>query len=231
MKLNFYTLQAAMVIMVSAFSLDSKAQVTGTVFRDMNSNGIQDATNPAEPGEFGVSVKAYNASNTLIAAVTTDASGNYQFTAAQAPAGTALRLMFTATAGDYPSKRAAAGKSNVQFVIAGGSAVNVDYAIATKKLLSDNANPFVATTAATNGNALATGAGNAGDNDNLYVFPYDLSSTGGSRRTKNQYTGSVFGLAWQRESRTLFLAAYLKRHAGFGPGGIGAIYQSDRQKW
>ena len=230
MKLNFYTLQAAMVIMISAFSLDSKAQVTGTVFRDMNSNGIQDATNPAEPGEFGVSVKAYNASNTLIAAVTTDASGNYQFTAAQAPAGTALRLMFTATAGDYPSKRTAAGKSNVQFVIAGGSAVNVDYAIATKKLLSDNANPFVATTAATNGNALATGAGNAGDNDNLYVFPYDLSSTGGSRRTKNQYTGSVFGLAWQRESRTLFLAAYLKRHAGFGPGGIGAIYQSQIDK-
>ena len=136
-------------------------------------------------------------------------------------------LQFTATPGDYPSKRAAADRSNIQFVTAGATATGIDYAIATKKLLSDNSNPYVATTAATNGNALATGAGNAGDNDNLYVFPYDLSSTGGSsRRTKNQFTGSVFGLAWQRESRTLLMAAYLKRHAGFGPGGIGAIYQT-----
>jgi hypothetical protein len=227
MKMNFYPLKAALVITAAVFSLASKAQITGTVFRDMNANGIKDATNPTEPGEFGVSVKAYSASNALIGTVLTDASGKYQFTAAQAPAGTAVRLVFTATAGDYPSRRAAAGKSNVQFVIAGVSAVSVDYAIATKKLLSDNANPFVATTAATNGNALATGAGNAGDNDNLYVFPYDLSNTGGSsRRTKNQFTGSVFGLAWQRESRTLFMAAYLKRHAGFGPGGIGAIYRT-----
>ena len=227
MKTNFYFLPLMLLIIASTIWTGATAQVSGTVFRDMNSNGVQDATNPSEPGEFGVSVKAYNASNSLIATVTTDAAGNYQFAAAQVPAGTAVRLVFTATAGDYPSKRAAGGRSNVQFVIAGASATNIDYAIATKKLLSDNANPYVATTAATNGNPLATGAGNAGDNDNLYVFPYDLSATGGSsRRTKNQFTGSVFGLAWQRESRTLFMAAYLKRHAGFGPGGIGAIYQT-----
>ena len=89
------------------------------------------------------------------------------------------------------------------------------------------ATPYVVTTAYTNGNPLATGSGNAGDYDNVYVFPYDLSNDGGAtRRTKNQYTGAVHGLAWQRESRILLMAAYLKRHSGFGPGGIGAIYQT-----
>jgi len=231
MKLKLYTYRIALFIVCALSGKAMNAQISGTVFRDMNSNGSHDLTNPAEPGEYGVTVKAYNASNSLVATVTTNAAGLYSFSAAQTPSGTAVRLQFTATAGDYPSKRAAADRSNIQFVTAGASASNIDYAIATKKLLSDNSNPYVATTAATNGNALATGTGNAGDNDNLYVFPYDLSSNGGStRRAKNQYTGSVFGLAWQRESRTLLMAAYLKRHAGFGPGGIGAIYQTQVSK-
>ncbi len=227
MKLKFYSLQIALLSMAALFCQKAGAQISGTVFRDMNANGVQDATNPTEPGLFGVVVNAYNASNTLIATVTTNAAGNYTFNTSQAPAGTAIRLQFTATVGDYPSKRGAAVRSNVQFVTAGSAATGINYAIATKKLLSNNANPYVATTAATNGNPLSSGAGTAGDNDNLYVFPYDLSATGGTtRRSKNKYTGSVFGLAWQRESRTLLMAAYLKRHAGFGPGGIGAIYQS-----
>ena len=227
MNWKFYITRNALLI-VCAFSFEAlDAQISGTVFRDMNSDGVRQLSNPTEPGVFGVIVKAYNSVNSLVATVTTDAAGFYSLSAAQAPAGTAIRLQFTATAGDYPSRRNGADRSNVQFVTAGAAAINADYAIATRKLLSANSNPYVATTAATNGNALATGPGNAGDNPNLYVFPYDLSSTGGStRRTKNQYTGSVFGLAWQRESRTLFMAAYLKRHAGFGPGGIGAIYQS-----
>ena len=227
MKLKFYTLKAALIFLSVVLFKTSEAQVKGNVFRDMNNNGIQDVVNPTEPGEFGVSVKAYNAANSLLASTSTNAAGIYNFSAAQIPAGTAVRIEFTASAGDYPSKRIAADKSNIQFVIAGPLALSIDYAIATKKFLSDNSNPYVATTAYTNGDPLATGAGNAGDNNNLYVFPYDLSNDGGStRRAKNQYLGSVFGLAWQRESRTLFMSAYLKRHSGFGPGGIGAIYQS-----
>ena len=215
----------AMLFLLIAASSD--AQISGAVFRDINNDGVQQSINPIEPGEFGVIVKAYNAANILISTATTNASGVYSFSAAVATPGLAVRLEFTATAADYPSKRIAAGRSNVQFVTAGGSAVNINYAIATKKLLSDNSNPYVATTSYVNGDATATGVGDAGDYNSLYVFPYDLSNDGGSsRRAKNQYIGSVFGLAWQRESRTLFMSAYLKRHAGFGPNGIGAIYQS-----
>jgi SdrD B-like domain/Secretion system C-terminal sorting domain len=227
MKQKFYLIRIVLMLCCALFYRTASAQVSGTVFRDINSNGSRELVSPAEPGEYGVTVKAYNAVNTLLATAVTDANGYYSFSAGQVPSGSPVRLEFSESAGDYPSRRGAANRSNIQFVTAGAGTVNIDYAIATKKLLSDNSNPYVATTAATNGNALATGAGNAGDNNNLYVFPYDLSDDGGStRRTKNQYTGSVFGLAWQRESRTLFMSAYLKRHAGFGPGGIGAIYQT-----
>src|SRR4030095_12566368 len=140
--------------------------------------------------------------------------------------GTPVRIEFILSAGDYPAKRIAAARSNIQFVTAGAAAVNIDFALASKKLLSDNSNPYLATTAATNGDPISSGPNSAGDNNNLYVFPYDLSNDGGpSRRVKNSYLGSIFGLTWQKESRTLLMAAYVKRHVGYGPNGMGAIYK------
>ncbi len=228
MKKKNYPRGFVLLLLFISLPFISVSQITGNVFRDINNDGIRQSINPTEPGEYGIAVKAYNAANVLLASVSTNASGNYSIGSAQAPSGTAVRLEFILTPGDFPSKRINANRSNVQFVTAGATAVNINFAIASKKLLSDNNNPYVATTAYVNGDANATsGANAAGQYDNLHVFPYDLSSDGGnSRRAKNQFTGSVFGLAWQKESRTLFMSAYLKRHAGFGPNGIGAIYKS-----
>jgi hypothetical protein len=227
-KTNLYALiRPAFLTAISAVSLLSEAQISGSVFRDINNDGVRQTTNPIEPFEYGVVVNAYNAGNILIGSATTNISGNYSFSSAQAPAGLAVRLEFILKSGDQPSKRMAANRSNVQFVVAGVAATGIDFAIASKKLFSNNSNPWVATSAYTNGDANATGAGNAGDYENVHVFPYDMSNNGGAtRRTKNQYTGSVFGLAWQKESRILLMSAYLKRHSGFGPDGIGAIYQT-----
>lgn len=225
MKTKFYLLWLIHFSVLVLFSQIAQAQVSGSVFRDLNNDGARQTSNPSEPWEYGVVVRAYNAANTLIGTATTDANGQYSFSAAQAPSGVAVRIEFIVGAGDQPSKRMASGKSNIQFVVAGAAAVNVDFAIASKKTFSNTANPYVATTGYTNGDANSSGMNTAGDNDNLYVFPYDLSSDGGvTRRAKNQYLGAIFGLTWQRESRTLFMASYLKRHAGFGPKGIGAIY-------
>jgi trimeric autotransporter adhesin len=231
MKTRLNQIQLILFSVLIIVSLTAGAQVSGTVFRDINNDGVRQSTNPTEPGEYGVTVKAYNSVNTLLGTATTDANGNYSFSAAQASSGLAVRIEFTIKSGDQPSKRIDANHSNVQFIVAGSSAVNVNFAVADKKWFSDNSNPYVATTAYTNGNALSSGSGSAGDNDNLYVFPYDLSGDGGStRRAKNKYMGAVFGLAWQRESRTLLMSAYLKAHASFGPNGIGAIYQAQIDK-
>lgn len=210
---------------VILLSTVAKAQVSGFVFRDLNNDGVHQVAGPAESGEFGVIVRAYDVSNLLIASTTTNASGNYNFSAAQIPSGVPVRIEFITASDDHPSKRVANNKSNVQFVTGGAS--NIDFAIATKKMFTNSANPYVATTAYTNGDPLSSGAGSAGEKDNLMIFPYDMSSNGGpTRRAKNDRLGAIFGLAWQRESRMLFMGAYLKRHCGFGPGGISAIYKS-----
>jgi trimeric autotransporter adhesin len=224
MKLKLYPITG--ILMLSLIPALGFSQVQGNVFRDLNANGTWDNANPIEPGEYNIKVNAFNAANSLLATTATNPVGHYVFSAAQIPSGTAVRIQFVLPGGNFSAKRTGPNGTNVQFVTAGPSANTVDFALSSKKLLAGDPNPYMATTAATNGNALVGGNGNAGDEDNLMVFPYDLSNDGGpTRRTKNQYLGSVFGMAWQRESRMLFLAAYLKRHVSFGPNGIGAIYK------
>jgi hypothetical protein len=45
-----------------------------------------------------------------------------------------------------------------------------------------------------------------------------------SEATANQI-GATFGLAWDPNRQNLFAAAYMRRHAGFGPYGTGTIYK------
>jgi hypothetical protein len=204
------------------------AQVSGTVYRDVNANGTRETTNPNEPGEFGIAVLAYNSNNALLASTATDANGFYSFSTAQIASGTAVRLEFVDNSGDFAAKRSAANSSNVQFVTAGAAATNVNYATASLGWYNNNTNPWVATNGATNGNPISSGAGSAGVNNNLYIFPYDCSGVGNTstQRQPNSQLGSIFALTSQNETRTLLQAAYLKRHVGFGPNGIGAIYKS-----
>lgn len=206
------------------------AQVTGTVFKDFNHNGTQQISGfPTEPGAYGITVKAYNSANAQVGPTkTTAVNGTFSFTAGEIPNGTAVRIEFTSLNGAFNAKNGTANATDVQFVTAGAATV-ANFAIASQDWYSNTANPYVATNGATNGNP--TGGGTAGTNNNLYIFPYQMGSGvaddgGPTRRRPNSEMGSVFGLAFQKTSRTLFMAAYLKRHIGFGPNGIGAIYKS-----
>ncbi len=217
----------ALLLFVSA--IKTNAQVSGTVFKDFNFNGTQQTSGfPIEPGAYGVQVKAFNAAGTQLGATkTTTVAGTYNFTAGEIPSGTAVRIEFTALNGTSSSKSGAGNGSNIQFVSAPSASVH--YAIASEDWYSSTANPYIATTAATNGNAVS--GGTAGTNSNLYVFPWDMGNGtpndgGATRRLANSQTGTTFGLAFQHSSRTLLMAAYLKRHSSFGPNGIGAIYKS-----
>src|SRR5262249_51926702 len=39
--------------------------------------------------------------------------------------------------------------------------------------------------------------------------------------------GTTWGLGYNRFTRTVYAAAFMKKHTGFGPGGTGAIYQME----
>lgn len=220
---------SALVIVAFCAMSSVTAQISGSVFKDFNFNGTQETAGfPIEPGAFGVQVRAFDANGAQLGTTkTTGVTGTYSFTAAEIPSGTAIRIEFTATNGSFDSKASAANGTNVQFVSAPSTTVN--FAIANQDWYSISSNPYLATTAYTNGNA--TGGGTAGTNNNLFLFPYDMGNGtpndgGATRRLPNSQLGSVFGLAVQKTSRTLLMAAYLKRHSSFGPNGIGAIYRS-----
>ena len=67
---------------------------------------------------------------------------------------------------------------------------------------------------------------NSGASDSLVPSDYDLPAR--EIEATGAQLGTSFGLAWQRSSSSLFAAAFMKRHALFGPGGTGAIYRINR---
>lgn len=55
--------------------------------------------------------------------------------------------------------------------------------------------------------------------DDEYVAPVSLQKSG--------QTGAIWGLAWDDTNKKLYQSSFVKRHAGFGPLGMGGIYVTD----
>lgn len=227
------------------------AQVSGSVYRDYNSNGTRQTLNPNEPGVAGVVVNAYNAADVLIASYLTATNGTYSIPASGSTYngtvgsntgavrnGLKVRIEFvvsnTSTLGSntyqcYPTALAADNGSSVQFITAGVSATNVNYGINNPAEYAD-ANPQVAYNTYVEGNQVL------GTNANRITLNYMAHAEGNVAGSDNvsktpvstaAQIGTTYGLAHQKGSNSLFSSALMKRHVGFGPVGTGAIYRSD----
>lgn len=224
-------------------------QITGTVFHDFNSNGVMntagDDANPAvDIGVAGVTVSAYVAgASQPIATAQSGATGAY--TLSGLTAGTVYRLEFSTLPADFePSFVGASGSttvassgSSVQFAAAGTS--NVSFGI-NRPCDYCQANPLVGINAfvpatALNQNNWSTGVfsyflstdidGNAlGTNDKWITFTPSLIDT--TQAAPFNSVGNVYGLAWARNSRSLYSSAYYKRGQIYGPAGAGGIYRT-----
>jgi hypothetical protein len=191
---------------------------------DVNNNGVKSNAGSGhhENGMFGVVVKAYNAAGNRIDSTTCDGNGNYSLPLANT---FPVRLEFINPTNVFPAKRGAINSGNVQFLSA--PSTTADYCVGYHSQQSTITNPFVVTSASSNGNATASGVNEAGLRQNLFITPYNLDNTWKTGANyQNRWLGSIFGITFQKETRTLLLSAYLKRHAGFGPGGIDAIYKT-----
>lgn len=213
--------------------------VTGTVFQDYNSNGVQDsaAGGAVDRGVAGVRVTVYDVAGGT-ATGTTGANGAYSVS----PTGAGpFRVEFTELpAGFLPSARsqdsfggqtATNAGTTVQFVNDGDTA-NVNLAINNPADYCQN-NPTLATCNQWQG---AFGGANAAQ-PVLRVFPYSAGAAVSTNTpapydvpatTLNvtmQTLGTTYGLAYNRISREVYVGAYFKRNAGFGPSGTGAIYR------
>ena len=196
--------------------------VSGLVFNDTNANGLRDAS---ETGLPGVTVTAFaNAANPVTAI--TDSEGRYTL----AVAANRARIEFTNWPAPFQSSLfGAASATSVQFVDVPATDVNLGLFDPTQFCQS---NPRVASSCFVFGD-------NVNGTDKLQTtlrsFPYDASGVDATIQAPEataQQTGATYGVAYQRSSRSIFVSAYTKRAAGYGPGtgaalsdGTGTIYR------
>lgn len=249
--LQRHTIWALCALLGLLASFSAQAQ-SGNAFLDGNGNGISSAT---EPGIQGVVVKLYvnngSAGDLLIGTTTTNFNGDYAFdgskntvTGRAANAGERTRIEFTIPANgcsiastvDFNSLNAAQYGSNVQFIT--GTASGVNFGILNSDSYVTSTNPTLFVPCYVNGNVTpGTQSGNA---DVLISYLYTSAGVPASQAqggdpigpepthlASGANVGSVWGTAYSKQAKRVFIASFLKRHMGMGPGGSGAIYLID----
>ncbi|MBX7241573.1 MAG: hypothetical protein K1X92_07480 [Bacteroidia bacterium] len=224
--------------------------ISGKVYRDYNGNGAlgNGATN-TEPGIGGIIVNIYNSSDILIASYLSNSAGNFSVPASGTayngtqgsntgfvPNGTKVRLEFVVPNVNmngspnyltFSSKQGNANETSVQFITAGSGTSNIRFAVNNPAHYTD-ASPRVGYAIMSFGNQTS---GPNQNKDVLFHMTYAQGnvmgndSTGKVAYTKAKNIGATFGLAFQRCSKSFFVASLMKRHIGFGPSGTGAIYR------
>lgn len=197
----------------------ASGQTGGTVFNDYNADGIQQAGETV--GLLGVTVSAYDCNGNIVGTTTTDVDGNYLFTSI--PNGAyPIRVEFSGLPAVYSqgTPNGSDGRTTVQFVSAADCDIDLgvlnpqDYCQANPKIVlpcyvvGDPQHPDSATDGA------------------LVGVNYDMAGSNTYYATIPQL-GTVWGTAYKKSNNTVYSAAFVKRHSGLGPDGLGAIYQTN----
>jgi Cna protein B-type domain. len=212
-------LSCVFLIMVSValpYRLQAASQISGNVFRDLNANGAYDGAH--EIGVAGVTVTAYDSSGAALATASTNDNGDYSLNINEPGP---YRIEFSDLPdGYFPSAQGSGSGSTVQFVADGNSA-NVNLGINHPADYCQN-NPLLCTSVHVNGTNNTTAP-----TQSMLRFNYDNTGiTPAPTSIANKAdTGATWGIAYSRQSKTLFTSAFVRRHVGLGPDGIGAIYQ------
>lgn len=216
--------------------------ISGNVFRDFNGDGVRDET---EPGVGGITVTAFDSSGAVAGITVSFATlclgpGNpiAECTAPNTPAIGSYTLNAGGT-GPYriefsgwpaymrPAVQGASNNTSIQFVPDGNSS-NINFALHNPAEYCQQG-PDVVTSCYTNGDP--QGGGSTAGRFAIVQVPFEPTTTGPGENVylaTGRQVGATWGLAYQRSSQTLLAAAVVKRHTGFGVGGIGAIYRIDR---
>jgi LPXTG-site transpeptidase (sortase) family protein len=193
-------------------------EINGTVFLDYNDDGQMGT---GDVGIGGVTVTAYDLNGIQITSTTTAADGTYTLAV---PDGSEVRVEFTDIPGDLrPGAVGANTQTTVVFVTS--PVDNADMGVYRPDDYCQD-DPYLASPCYFHGDPLLQGS-DAGSSEVLRSFPYSASGTNPGLQTPlalGSEIGPTWGLAYQRNNRTLFAGALMKRHVGFGPLGTGGIY-------
>lgn len=213
------------------FSSLSFGQITGSVFRDFDADGIKDSNEPFLPG---ITVNAYNIAGILCGSAVT--SGNTSPNYSLSGCGTTqVRVEFLMPDGtstcldresEYSSFSGSVYGTSVQFK--NGNSTNVNFAVQNPidYNVGFSSNPNVYIPCYVNGDP--TGGGTSGSDDWFVGFPYTNSgATAPASKANGTVIGATWGVAFSRHANQIFTSAFMKRHSGLGIGGSGAIYKID----
>ncbi len=221
--LMILSLTFMLMVSVSGVAL-AIGTVTGHVFRDYNANGVQDTD---EPNVAGVTIDAFDSTGANVGTATSFdtpppanplTTTNYSIT--WIGTDTRVRLEFSGLPGVAQQGAFGAGSgTSVQFVDAGAVAnygINrpSDYCLATPNLQ-------LVTTCFELGDQSST-------TDQVVVsHAYTAPAAETSVAFANQ-VGTAWGVAYKRAvgatGGIVYVSAFAKRQADYGPGGQGAIY-------
>ena len=197
----------------------SNAQIGGTVYEDINNNGLQDAN---EPGIKSVSASVFDDSGQVGAAVVTDDIGEYTFSGLVDTA--VYRVEFTIPDFLEAGSLGSSSGTTIQFVQSGKCDVNLG--LVDPYNTCPNANPEWVIPCYVNGQA---GHSSNVGNTALAKFLYNDSGNSPAAsyvvEVESQTIGSTWGIAYNTNTNEVYMSAVLKRHSGIGPLGIGAIYE------
>ncbi len=249
MKLSFSFRAASLFMLGLALAFGNggvraAGTITGVVFEDFNGNGVRDTattvpnssgagatTQAVDRGWAGLTISAYDSDGVLRGTAISGAGGVYSLVAT----GTGpYRVEFTnLPAGYRPSAQAPGATGNgttVQFVSDGDTA-DVNLGILDGASYCQN-NPTLVTSCYVFGDQTT---GDFSTSPVLVDFPYAAGANSGveadyfvpgthTLMVPANQIGSVYGLGYARGATSLYAGAFMKKHAGFGPSGTGAIY-------
>ncbi len=232
-------LQVSSLLLLLCSAGGVKANVSGEVYREWSFNGttsnVYGTRDLNELGVEGISVRV-TGDNGVTETVTSSTTGAWSSTVGSL--GNHVRVEFLNIPSYlFPSMTDSGTNTLVQFVTDGDTSVNLG--LYNPADYFDTSTPNLVTSVYVNGDPLATtGNGDplAKDFSSLRMFPDNSENWIWDAPTYTNLAnlgdiGSTWGLAYQRETGTLFAAAFVKRHVGLGSidgsntttGGIYAI--------
>ncbi len=212
------------LLILLALSTAAMAQLSGQVYRDFNGDGTRQTNFPTEPGIGGIQVKAYWSEASTPLTTTTDSLGNFSFAIAN---GKKVRVEFSNLPHEsYESTPGLQNGSAVQFVTTPTSTVALG--VIDPLSYCRDIMPNLVASCFVVGDPLAAGS-NSAPLASIVHFPSSASGQGTAPNllASNAMTGTVWGGAYRRQDKALFFSAFLKRHSGLGPLGLGGIYRAD----
>ncbi len=218
---NIFLKPLTMSILLSSAVL---ADITGTVYKDFNGNGVKDS---GDTFVSGISVLAYCEDMVDPITSTTNGSGAYVLTGV--PSGKKCRIEADPSSAGMGSASNGIGSSPLVDIVLDGAIHNISVG---SPMTYCQANPDVVTVGMPGGVNL-----NSAVDGTLFKVALPVEGTFNGQDTidtereiltTHSQTGAVWGLAWKKSTKDLFLASNLRRYVPL-LGDAGVIYKIDTQ--